>query len=582
MRFSEAFIPTLKEAPQEAEIPSHRLLLRAGYIRKVASGVYEWLPLGMRVLRKVIDIIREEMEAAGAQEVLLPVLTPAELWRETGRWEKYGAELMRLKDRHERDFALGPTHEEVVTDLVRRELKSHKQLPWNLYQIAVKFRDEIRPRFGVMRSREFLMKDGYSFDKSEEDARRTYERMKKAYARLFGRMGLKTLAVEADAGLIGGSVNHEFMVLSDVGEGEIVVCEGCGKAANVEAASGKPTDPPVRSEALPIEEKETPNRHTVEEVAAFLGVSPSQLIKTMIIESPEGRAAVLIRGDHELNLTAVQRHLGWEHAALATEKTVREVTGAPLGFAGPVGLRGIPVLADEALKGGHDWVTGGCKKDVHLIHVEIGRDFPEPIFGCFRKITSGETCLECGGRLQLRRGIEVGHTFYLGTRYSKAMHCVFLNESGKEQEAVMGCFGIGVTRLPAAVVEQNHDDAGIRWPIAVSPYHVHLLLLNPDDPEVLRVAEAFYDQWRSRNVEVLFDERVGVSAGAKFKDADLLGLPLQVRVGQRGLREGEVEIYLRRTGEVEKVPRDKVFERLQQRLHEEWRRCEARDGSGDF
>ena len=573
MRVTQALIPTVKETPQEAEIPSHKLMLRAGLMRKVASGIYEYLPLGFRAILKVSNIIREEMALAGAQEVLLPIMTPAELWQETGRWQKYGKELMRLKDRHERDYALGPTHEEVITDLVRKELKSYKQLPQNLFQIATKFRDEVRPRFGVMRSREFLMKDGYSFDADEAASDKTYWKMYEAYKRIFKRCGLLSSPVEADSGLIGGSFTHEFMVLADTGEAAIALCEACGYAANMEKAAGVPAPHTAKEAGAAYSKIQTPGKHTVEEVGAFLKLPPQQFIKTLIFLADGKPVAVLVRGDHEVSEIKVQNFLQAAEINLASGEKVIEVTGAPVGFAGPVGLNGVRILADEALKGGHQYVTGGLEKDVHLTNVEFGRDFPEPVFGDFRNVVSGDGCPKCGKPLKTGRGIEVGQTFKLGLKYSKAMHCVYLDGEGKEQEAVMGCYGIGVTRTVGAAIEQYHDDNGILWPIGIAPYQVHLLCLNPAEPEVAKAADQCYEDLKKAGYEVLYDDRPDATAGFKFKDADLLGLPLSVRVGSRGLKEGVLEVKRRRDKEPAKVPVAQVLDKVKELAAEEWKLC---------
>jgi prolyl-tRNA synthetase len=573
MRVSQALIPTIKETPGEAEIPSHKLMLRAGLMRKVASGIYEYLPLGQKVILKVMKIIREEMELAGAQEVLLPILTPAELWQETGRWQKYGKELMRVQDRHERDFALGPTHEEVITDLVRRELKSYKQLPMNLFQIATKFRDEVRPRFGVMRSREFLMKDGYSFDVDEAASDKTYWKMYEAYKRIFKRCGLLSSPVEADSGLIGGSFTHEFMVLADSGEAAIALCESCGYAANMEKAVGKPAPHSASAEGGAFQKVSTPGKHTVADVGALLKLPAQQFIKTLIFIADGKPVAVLVRGDHDVNEVKVQNFLGAGEMSLASGEKVVEVTKAPVGFAGPVGLTGVRILADAELKGGHQYVTGGLEKDVHLTNVELGRDFAEPDWGDFRSVVTGDGCPKCGKPLKTGRGIEVGQTFKLGTKYSHAMKCVYLGEDGKDHETVMGCYGIGVTRTVGAAIEQHNDENGIVWPIALSPYQVHLLCLNPSELEVAKAADQCYEDLKKAGFEVLYDDRLEASAGFKFKDADLLGLTLSVRIGARGLKEGLVELKRRREKDVVKVPVAGLLDKVKEMAAEEWKLC---------
>jgi prolyl-tRNA synthetase len=574
MRVSKAFIPTVKETPGEAEIPSHKLMLRAGLMRKVASGFYEYLPLGQRVLLKVMAIIREEMGKAGAQEVLLPIMTPAELWQETGRWQKYGKELMRVKDRHERDYALGPTHEEVITDLVRRELKSYKQLPQNLFQIATKFRDEVRPRFGVMRSREFLMKDGYSFDVDEPSCDKTYWAMYEAYKRIFKRCGLTCSPVEADSGLIGGSFTHEFMVMAESGEAAIAWCGDCNYAANMEKAVGATSAPAVpQATSQTPTPVDTPGKHSVADVGALLKLPASQFIKTMIYVADGKPIAVLVRGDHEVNEVKVQNALGATEFALASPEKVQEVTGAPVGFAGPVGLKGVKLLADNALKDGHDYVTGANEKDRHLTHVEIGRDSAAPWYNDFRSVADGDGCPKCGKALKIVRGIEVGQTFKLGTEYSKSMKCTYLGEDSKDHEAVMGCYGIGVTRTVGAAIEQHNDENGILWPIALAPYQVHLLCLNPSEPEVAKAADHCYEELTQAGFEVLYDDRLDASAGFKFKDADLIGLPLSVRVGSKGLKEGVVEVKRRREKEAVKAPSAQLLAKVKEMAAEEWKLC---------
>jgi prolyl-tRNA synthetase len=542
-------------------------------MRKVASGIYEYLPLGFRSILKVSNIIREEMARADAQEVLLPIMTPAELWQETGRWQKYGKELMRLKDRHEREYALGPTHEEVITDLVRRELKSYKQLPMNLFQIATKFRDEVRPRFGVMRSREFLMKDGYSFDVDDAACDKTYWAMYEAYQRIFKRCGLSFAPVEADSGLIGGSFTHEFMVLAETGEAAIAMCEACHYAANLEKAIGIPVPHTATDAGGAYSKVQTPGKHTVEDVGKLLKLPAQQFIKTLIFIADGKPVAVLVRGDHEVNEIKVQNHLQATEFALASSEKVFEATKAPVGFAGPVGLAGIKVIADKALQGGHQYVTGGLEKDIHLVNVEFGRDFADPEWGDFRNVVSGDGCPKCGKPLKAGRGIEVGQTFKLGQKYSKSMHCVYLDEKGQEKETVMGCYGIGVTRTVGAAIEQHNDADGIRWPISIAPYQVHLLCLNPAEPEVAKASDQCYEDLMKAGYEVLYDDRLDATAGFKFKDADLLGIPLSVRIGARGLKEGLVEVKRRRDKEVAKVPVAEVMDKVKEFAAEEWKLC---------
>ncbi|MBW1998855.1 MAG: proline--tRNA ligase [Deltaproteobacteria bacterium] len=547
MRYSRYFIPTYKEIPAEAEVVSHQLMLRAGMIRKLAAGIYTYLPAGLRSIRKVEEIVREEMNRSGAVEVLMPAVQPAELWQESGRWDYYGKELFRFKDRHGRDVCLGPTHEEVITDLVRREIHSYKQMPVNFYQIQTKFRDEIRPRFGVMRGREFIMKDAYSFDVDEEGANKSYEIMYDTYERIFRRCGLKFKAVEADTGSIGGSFSHEFMVLAGTGEDQIVSCERCDYAANLEKAevSGETRqDQPLKREGpKDVEEVETPGIRTVEEVTEFLSLSPGQLVKTLIFRSDGDVVAALVRGDHDLNETKLKNLLGKEHMELADPELVEEITGAPMGFAGPIGLK-VMIVADQSLKDMRNFVTGGNRKDLHLKNVNLGRDFQVDLFGDIRVITPEDRCPRCSGGLVFARGIEVGHIFKLGTKYSKAMGATFLDEKGEERPIVMGCYGIGVGRTVAAAIEQNHDENGIVFPIPIAPFEVVILPLQVQQKEVVEAAEKIYRELLERGVDVLLDDR-DLRPGVKFKDADLIGTPLRITIGMRSLQKGQVEIKLR-------------------------------------
>ena len=575
MRYSRYLLPTLREDPAEAEVTSHKLMIRAGMIRKVAAGIYDFLPLGLRVLRKVEAIIREEMNRAGAQEVLLPVVLPADLWRESGRWDEYGKEMLRFKDRGDRDYCLGPTHEEAVTDLVRREVRSYKQLPLCLYQIQVKFRDEIRPRFGIMRAREFIMKDAYSFDADEAGAEESYRKMYEAYCRIFRRCGLRFRAVEADTGLIGGRFSHEFMVLASTGEDVIVSCDRCDYAANLERA--EIGDLPTPAEDEPLEELrsvETPGRRTVEEVTSFLGVPPERLVKTLIFKTEDGVVAALVRGDHEVNEVKLRNHLGVRSLELADEETIREVTGGPLGFSGPVGLK-VRKIADKALKGMRNLVVGGNEEDLHLMGANFGRDFEVDEFADIRKAQQGDPCPRCeGGRLQISRGIEVGHIFKLGTKYSEAMGATFLDQEGKERPFVMGCYGIGVGRTVAAAIEQNHDSDGIIFPASIAPFHIYLLPVNSRDPEVMGVAEDLYRDLTAQGLEVLFDDR-DERAGVKFKDADLLGIPFRVTVSERNLKDGKVEVRHRKTKEVTLIQLQEAVQRLKEMVHRELEECQA-------
>lgn len=551
MRTTHLLIPTLREDPGEAETVSHRLMLRAGLIRKVAAGIYTYLPLGLRVIRKVEHIIREEMNRAGAQEVLMPMASPAELWKETGRWDFYGKELLRFKDRHERDFCLGPTHEEVITDLFRREVNSYRQLPLNFYQIQTKFRDEIRPRFGLMRGREFLMKDAYSFDRDEAGARVSYQKMYDAYQRIFTRCGLTFRAVEADTGLIGGTSSHEFMVLADTGEETIVYADQGTYAANVERAEVLPPDQAEQEPMRPLKAVSTPNCRTIEEVTAFLQVPASRLVKTLLYQAGKDTVAVLVRGDHAVNEIKVKKALGVPEIELAGPATVEKVTGAPVGFAGPVGLTGIRVLADHAVPALRNVVVGGNRADTHYVDANWGRDFNADEVLDLRNAQAGDPSPRKDGTLSVTKGIEVGHVFMLGTKYSAAMKATFLDPQGKECLAVMGCYGIGVGRTAAASIEQNHDDRGIIWPYPIAPFHVHLLPVSHSE-RTTQAAGGLYDALSAAGFEALWDDREE-RAGVKFNDADLIGAPFQVIVGDKGLADGVVEVKVRRTGEKSRV-----------------------------
>jgi prolyl-tRNA synthetase len=546
-------MPTTKETPSDAEVISHRLMLRAGLIRKVASGIYNYLPAGLKVLRKVERILREEMDRAGAQEVLMPSVVPSELWKESGRWDAYGKELLRFKDRADREFCLGPTHEEVVTDLVRREVRSYRQLPLNLYQIQDKFRDEIRPRFGLMRGREFSMKDAYSFDMDEEGAKESYRKMYEAYCRIFRRMGLDYRAVEADTGNIGGSSSHEFMVIADSGEDAIVSCVSCEYGANVEKAEClPPAEGTVGSKgAGPARKVATPGKRTIEEVSSFLGIDPGALIKTLLFETSAGDVAVLVSGRFEVNETKVKNFLGADWVRLADEARVRAISGAPSGFAGPVGLS-VRAVADHSVLAISSGATGANEKDVHLVDVVPGRDFSPEAYADLRVVSEGDPCPRCGGGLRFSRGIEVGHVFRLGTKYSEAMRAVCLDADGREQVVAMGCYGIGVGRTAAAAIEQNHDDDGIVWPISIAPFDVTIIPVNVKNAAVAGAAEILAGDLDARGVEVLLDDREE-RPGIKFKDADLVGIPVRVTLGEKNVAAGFGEIRDRKTGETSRV-----------------------------
>ena len=558
MRYSQAFIPTLKEVPSDAQVVSHVYMVRGGFIRKLAAGIYNFLPLGWRVLHRIETIVREELARAGAQEVLMPAAIPAELWQESGRWKKYGPELLRFKDRKGADFCFGPTHEEVITDMVRREIKSYRQLPVNLYQIQGKFRDELRPRAGLMRGREFIMKDAYSFDVTSERALVTYKAMYEAYSRIFRRCGLDFRTVEADSGAIGGSKNHEFQVLADSGEDTLVACDNCDYAANVEQAElAEPTGPGISGTGA-LAEVATPAKHTIEEVATFLEVEARQLIKTLIYMADGKPVAVLLRGDRGLNEVKLKRLLDATELFLAREGQVVEATGAPTGFAGPHGLS-IRVVADLELRGATGAVVGGNKKDVHLTGFDIERDASVEKYASLRLAEAGDACPRCGvGHYKVFRGIEVGHVFYLTTVYSVPMGCTFLDEAGAEKPMEMGCYGIGITRTAAAAIEQNHDQNGIVWPISIAPFEVSVLSLQ-QDAAVVEAAETIYRELQARGVDVLFDDR-DERPGGKFKDADLIGIPLRIAIGARSLKEGQVEVKWRRDAKPTLVPADRAVE----------------------
>jgi len=553
MRYSTYFIPTHREIPADAEVVSHQLMLKAGLIRKLTSGIYTYLPAGLRSIKRVEQIIREEMNRAGAIEVLMPAVQPAELWQESGRWDYYGRELLRFRDRHNRDACFGPTHEEVITDLVRDEVQSYKQLPLNFYQIQTKFRDEIRPRFGIMRGREFIMKDAYSFDVDEEGAGKSYDCMYEAYNRIFERCGLRFKAVEADSGAIGGSYSHEFMVLAESGEDLIASCLKCSYAANLEKAEIRPPASETSSQEVDLQEMEevhTPDIKTIDDLASFLSVSAANLLKTLIYRVDDGEiVAALIRGDHELNEAKFRNLLGAETLEMADPETVHQTTGAPTGFAGPVDLK-VRMVADQALKEMKNFFTGANREDFHLRNVNLGRDFQVEQFGDIRIITSGDPCPRCGASIEFKRGIEVGHIFKLGIKYSKAMNAVFLDEQGRKEFMVMGCYGIGVGRTVAAAIEQNHDDDGIIFPVQIAPFEVIILPLQMHESTVTDTAERIYGSLRDNDIDVLLDDR-NERAGVKFMDADLLGIPLRVTVGSRGVINGEVEVKMR----TEKTPR---------------------------
>ncbi len=567
MRWSEFFLPTLKETPSEAEIISHKLMLRAGLIRKLSAGVYNLLPLGLRVSKKVENIVREEMNRAGGLEILMPVLSPAELWQESGRWDVYGKELMRLRDRHGRFFALGPTHEEVVTDIVRREVRSYRQLPLTLYQIQTKFRDEVRPRFGVVRAREFIMKDAYSFDRDDECLAKTYAKMYEAYTRIFKRCGLRFGVVEADSGAIGGDVTHEFMVFAETGESQVFAC-GCGYAATAERAEGEAQAYESDRTPKPLEKVSTPNMRTVEEVTQFLGKKPWELVKTIIYNADGRYVAVLIRGDREINEIKLAKVLGTVNMVMATPEEIEQVTGGPLGFSGPVELKDVRMIGDSTVLGMANMVVGANQMDAHLVNANLTRDFRLDEVHDLVLAVQGDKCKRCGKPLSTWRGIEVGQVFKLGTKYSDKMKAYFLDEHGNEKPFVMGCYGIGITRTIAAAIEQHNDRDGIAWPVTIAPFEVHVLPTNVSDSDLKDTAESMYAALTKSGVEVLLDDR-DERPGIKFKDADLVGIPFRLTVGEKAAKEGKVEIRTRKTGETVKVARGSAAEAAAKIVQEE-------------
>jgi prolyl-tRNA synthetase len=555
MRWSRSYIPTLKEAPADAEVVSHRLLIRAGMIRKLAAGIYSYLPLGLKALARVERVVREEMDRAGALEVLLPAVQPADLWMESGRWEQYGKELLRFQDRNQRDACLGPTHEEVVTGLVRGEVRSYRQLPLILYQIQTKFRDEIRPRFGLMRGREFIMKDAYSFDRDAGGAEASYRLMYEAYERVFSRLGLKYRIVEADSGAIGGDFSHEFMVLAQTGEDLIASCTACSYAANVERAEILPPESPDPSVPPPAAEIPTPGHHTVEEVSAFLQTPARNIVKTLLFFADGKPVGALVRGDRELNEIKLKRFLKAAEVRLASPAEVTALTGAPPGFAGPVNLPVAALLADRELAAREGWITGANKADTHLLHVSLARDAAPAAYADLRSIREGDPCPRCRGPIRILRGIEVGHVFKLGLKYSRPMNAVFLDEAGREQPMVMGCYGIGVSRILAAAIEQNHDENGIIFPPPLAPFPLILANLDARSAPCAAKAEELYRILRDEGIDVLLDDR-DERPGVKFKDLDLVGAPMQILLGAKGLACGRVEAKDRRSGARTDLPLD--------------------------
>ncbi|XCN71200.1 MAG: proline--tRNA ligase [Candidatus Electrothrix aestuarii] len=571
MRYSQMLIRTAKEVPAEAEVISHQLLLRAGCIRKLTSGLYTYLPLGLAAIKKVEAIVREEMNRSGAQELLMPMVQPADLWEESGRWVKYGPELLRFQDRHNRDYCLGPTHEEVITDIARREIHSYRQLPINLYQIQTKFRDEIRPRFGLMRGREFIMKDAYSFDVSDEAASQSYQTMHEAYTRIFRRCGLEFRAVEADSGSIGGSFSHEFMVLADTGEDTLVICKECTYAANVEKAkvvlSGTDANNGTPENLQECCKVETPGMKKVDRVASFLKVTPKEVIKTMIYLADDEPVAVLVRGDREVQSVKLKNLLNANEVELADDDTVWKLTKLPVGYIGPVNIP-IKLVADQEVMTMVNAVSGANEKGHHLTGVNPGRDFTPVAVDDLRQITDQDRCPVCQGALELTEGIEVGHIFKLGTKYSEAMHAVYQDQEGKEQTMVMGCYGIGVSRVVAAAIEQNHDENGIIFPLPLAPFQVLVLNLGIKSEETTEAAEKLYQDLRAAGLEVLLDDR-DERPGSKFKDADLIGIPYRVTVGKTWEKEGQVELRTRRDGATSLLPYDEAASSIMTMIQDE-------------
>lgn len=564
MRYSQLLLPTLKEVPADAEVLSHVLLLRGGFIRKLTAGIYTYLPIGLAAIRKVENIVREEMNRAGAQELLMPMVQPADLWIETGRYKKYGPELLRFRDRHERESCLGPTHEEVITDIARKELHSYRDLPVNLYQIQTKFRDEIRPRFGLMRGREFIMKDAYSFDVSDAAAEVSYRKMYDAYKRIFTRCGLDFRAVQADSGAIGGSFSHEFMVLAKTGEDTIVVCNSCDYAANMEKAVVKLRESTTKEPLAEITKIETPGKRKVTAVCEFLGIGPERLVKTLVFIADGKPVAVLVRGDREVEEVKLKNLLGVADVAMAEDLEVFNATGVPTGYLGPVGIT-IRVVADQEVAAMQNFYVGANEKNYHLQNVNLGRDFQVEAVADLRQITTADPCPECGGDLALTEGIEVGHVFKLGTGYSESMNATFQDSDGQEKHFVMGCYGIGVSRVVAAAIEQNHDENGIIFPVPLAPYTVIVLNLGGKDEQLTAVAEKLYQDLQTAGLEVLIDDR-DERPGLKFKDADLLGIPYRLTVGNSYTKSGKVEMRRRRDGVIEELSPDEAVTMLHARI----------------
>ena len=558
MKMSNMLVSTLREVPAEAEIDSHKLMLRAGMIRKMAAGIYNYMPIGLKVLKNIEEIVREEMNTAGAQEFLASAVLPAELWQESGRWDVYGDEMFRLKDRNNRDFCLGPTHEEVFTDIARNEIKSYKQLPVNLYQIQTKYRDERRPRFGIMRSREFIMKDAYSFDKDQAGLDVSYDKMHDAYVKIFNRCGIDAKCVEADSGAIGGANSAEFMVKSEVGEDDVVFCSACDYAANIEKAEATPEKAEVE-ELLEMEKVATPDSRGIYEVSEFLKVSPKKTVKLLMFNVDGKIVGVVVRGDREVNEVKVANAAQASgDIIMASNEEYTKATNCEPGFGGPVGIKVDLLLVDEEVANMYNMILGANETGYHLKNVNYGRDF-EGVVGDFRKIESGEKCPKCGSEVTIARGTEVGHIFKLGTKYSAAMNATFIDENGKNVPFVMGCYGIGVTRTMASIIEQHHDENGIVWPLSVAPYHVSVIPVNIKDEAQMEIANKLYEELRKVGVDAILDDR-NERPGVKFKDSELIGIPMRVTVGKK-ITDGEVEFKLR-DGEMEVIKIDDVIEKV--------------------
>lgn len=568
MRWTQALIPTLKEDPQDAEVISHKLMVRGAFIRKLMSGAYSYLPLGVRVIQKIEDIIREELNARGAQEILLPAIQPPEIWKKTGRYDVLGDVLIKFKDRHGRELVLGPTHEEIITDLVASSARSYKDLPLILYQIQTKFRDEPRPRFGIMRTSEFIMKDAYSFDRSTEGMEESYKKMYDAYCAIFERCGLPYIAVEADPGIMGGNISHEFMVPTDAGEDEIIVCVKCKYAASTQVAKckdGSSKSGAKSQKKMPVAEVETPGITTIDKVSQLLKVTPDKLLKTLIYKADDNVVALLVRGDFDTNENKLKNYLKCATLELADEKTVSDVTGAPVGFSGPVGLKGVRIVADNSVKNMSNFIAGANKKDAHLLNVNMGRDFEVKEFADLRMITAQDPCPACGKAINVKKAIEIGHTFKLGTKYSDTLGAKFLDQEGKELPSVMGCYGIGVNRIAASLIEASSDKDGIIWPLSIAPYRILIIALNVGDKKVKEMSEKLYLELSNAGYDVLYDDR-DESAGVKFKDADLIGIPIKVVIGSKNAKRGMLEIKDRKTGNILELKASECSQELSRRL----------------